>query len=319
MVIILLATYNGERYISELIESILAQTVQDFKVIVCDDRSTDSTFSIVNSYAEKNPGKIVVSQNETNTGSPKFNFLQMMIEYKNDYVMLCDQDDVWLPDKIDKCISKIREMETEFGSSMPVLVHTDLKVVDEDLNLVSSSYEKMSNKDFSITALNFVLTMNNAAGCTTIYNKALAEYIQTVPGFFVMHDWWLALTAAVFGKIGTVTEPTVLYRQHGENDKGAKRVLSPRYVFYVLTHIKTMKSMIEDSYKQAGAFLEVFGDKITGENKELISIYAALPLMPRMKRLKTVNKYKTYMYGFARKAVQIFFIKTTKKKQGGTA
>ena len=308
MISILLATYNGERYIAEQIESLLVQSFQDFKLYICDDRSTDNTFSIISNYAAKNPGKIFVSQNEENAGGAKYNFLEMMATHKDDYVMLCDQDDVWMPDKIEKSLAKIKELEVEFGSSVPMLVHTDLSVVDNDLNVISPSYEKMSNKDFSITSLNFVVTMNNVAGCTAIYNRALADLIQATPDFIVMHDWWLSLLAAAFGKIGVVSEPAVLYRQHGDNDRGAKRVLSFKYIFFVLTHLKKMAAMIDDSYKQAGSFLKLYCDKLSKEKSELICAYASIPDLSRAAKLRTVMKYKTFMYGFSRKAAQIVIL-----------
>jgi len=148
-----------------------------------------------------------------------------------------------------------------------------------------------------------------------IYNRALADYFTVSPDFVVMHDWWLSLTAAVFGKIEAIAEPTVLYRQHGKNEKAAKKVLSPGYVLYVLTNLKTMSDMIEDSYKQAGAFLDCFDGKISSERRELLKTYASIPGLGRIKRLKTVCKYKTFMYGKARKMMQIFFLLTSAKKR----
>jgi len=123
-----------------------------------------------------------------------------------------------------------------------------------------------------------------------------------------MHDWWLSLHAAALGKIGSLDEQTVLYRQHGENEKGAKRVLSLKYIFYVLSNIKTMSAMIEDSYKQAGVFVEINRDKIIEDKLELLCAYASIPGLPLIKRLKTVMKYKTFMNGFARKAIQVFIL-----------
>ena len=308
MVSVLLATFNGEKYISEQIESLLSQSFQDFKLYICDDRSTDDTFSIISDFAAKNPDKIFVSQNEKNAGGAKYNFLNMMIEHKDDYVMLCDQDDVWLPDKIERSLAKIKEMEEEFGSSVPILVHSDLTVVNDDLSVISSSYEKMSNKDFEITSLNFAVTMNNVAGCTAIYNRALADLIRDVPDFIVMHDWWLSLSASALGKIGALHEPTVLYRQHEDNDSGAKRVLSFKYIYYVMSHLKKMAAMIDDSYKQAGVFLELHKGRLSEDMSELLGAYASIPGLSRWKRLRTVRRYKTYMFGFARKAAQMFIL-----------
>jgi len=316
MISILLATYNGEKYISEQIDSLLSQTVQEFRLYICDDLSNDATFSIVTGYADKYPDRIFATQNAENTSGAKYNFLRMMIEHKDDYVMLCDQDDVWLPDKIEKSLKKIKEVEKEFGLHTPALIHSDLKVVNDDLDVISSSYEKMSNKDFNVTSLNFAVTMNNVAGCTALYNRALADLIREVPDFIVMHDWWLSLTAAALGKIRALKEPTVLYRQHGDNDSGAKKVLSFRYIYHVLTHLKKMAAMIDDSYSQAGVFLELNKDRLTAEGSALLAAYASIPSLSKKKRLGTVFRYKTFMYGFARKAAQIFILLLTKRKSG---
>jgi len=308
MISILLAAYNGEKYIAGLIESLMSQTYQDFTIYIRDDKSTDDTYSVITGYAERYPGKIVVSQNDVNMGSAKPNFMKMMIDHKDDYVMLCDQDDVWLPEKIEKSLNKIKEIEQESNAATPVMVHTNLTVVDEDMNVMASSYEKMSNKDFEKTSLNYVLTMNNAAGCTIIYNRALADLIQTEPEFVVMHDWWVSLIASALGKIGVIHLPMVLYRQHKDNESGAKKVLSIRYISYVLKNLNKMSLMIDDSYKQAGVFFELFKDKLPAEKLELISSYASILGLSRFKKLRTVIKYKTFMNGFARKAAQIMIL-----------
>jgi len=318
MISILLATYNGEQYIAGLIESLLSQTFRDYKLYIRDDKSTDGTYPIITGYAAENPDKIFVSQNEENVGGAKNNFIKMMIDHKDDYIMLCDQDDIWLPDKIEKSLSKIKGIEQEGGLTTPIMVHTDLTVVDEDLTVISASYKKMSNKDFEQKSLNFAVTMNNAAGCTIIYNRALADLIQAEPEFIVMHDWWVFLIASAFGKIGVINEPTILHRQHKDNESGAKKVLSLRYVYFVLTHLKKMSSMINDSYRQAGIFLEIYKDKLTAEKLELLSAYASIPGLSRIKKLRTVMKYKTFMNGFARKVAQVMILIGSREQGTGS-
>jgi len=316
MISILMAAYNGEKYITRQIESILSQTCRDFKLYIRDDRSTDNTLKIIQDYADKNPGIIFIKQNNENTGGTKKNFLDMMIDIKDDYIMLCDQDDIWLPDKIEKSLKLIREMEREHGSSTPVLVHTDLTVVNNNLDVISSSYKKMSGKNFNKTSLNHVVALNNIAGCTAMYNRALADFFQDVPDFFVMHDWWLSLTAAVYGKIASLKESTILYRQHEGNEKGAKKVLSPGYVFYVLTNLKTMAGLIDDSYAQAGSFVDLHREKLSEEQLKLLAAYASIPGLSRVKRLQTVFKYKTFMHGTARKVMQVIFLLVNRKNNG---
>jgi glycosyltransferase involved in cell wall biosynthesis len=308
MITILLASYNGEKYIAEQIESLLAQTVRDFRLYIRDDKSTDGTFRIAAGYAAKHPDRVTATQNERNTGGAKFNFMGMMAEHKDDYVMLCDQDDVWLPDKIEKSLAKMSEAEREHGAATPILVHTDLTVVDERLGVISRSYRRMANASYRKNALNNVLTMNIASGCTTLYNRALADLINGVPDYFVIHDWWLALTAAAFGKIVALDEPTVLYRQHGGNDIGAKKVLSSGYIRYVLANLDTMAAKIDDSYKQAGAFLAHHRDRLTEGQKKLLGAYMSIPWQTRAGRVGTVLKHGTLMHGIARKTARTMIL-----------
>jgi len=308
MISILLTTYNGEKHITGLIESLLAQTVGDFKLIVSDDRSTDGTFQIVKEYCAKYPDIVFAEQNAENTGGAQYNFMKMMVGYKDDYLMLCDQDDVWLPEKIEKTLAKMNELESAYGASTPLLVHTDLKVVDENLNIISPSYRKMANKSYKFNALNNILAMNIPAGCTVMYNRALADLVAAEPGHMVMHDWWLSLTAAAFGKIAAIEEPTILYRQHSANSLGAKRARSPGYVRFVLTNIDVMAEKINGSYRQAASFLDMYGGKLSKEQKELVTAHASMPRLTKPGKLRTMLKYKTFLYGAARKIAQVIVL-----------
>lgn len=314
MVSILLATYNGGKYLAELIESLLAQTVSDFKLYIQDDKSTDNTVLISSEYAEKYPDKIFFKQNKENTGGAKFNFMHTMVSHKDDYVLLCDQDDIWLPDKIEKSLEKIKKMEVEYSADTPLLVFSNLTVVNDRLEVISASYEKTARKDFTKNSLNVIISMNNAAGCTIMYNRALAELIGAVPDSFVMHDWWVTLIASSLGRVGAIHEPTVLYRQHKSNESGAKSVLSAGYMLHVLTNLKKMASMIDDTYSQAACFAGLFNDKLSVENLELVSAYASIPSLPKLKKLKTIFKYKAFMHGVARKTMQIVILLTISNK-----
>jgi len=141
-----------------------------------------------------------------------------------------------------------------------------------------------------------------------MYNRALSDLITAEPGYMVMHDWWLSLTAAAFAKITAIDEVTVLYRQHSANSLGAKRARSPRYVRYVLTHIDVMAEKINSSYKQAASFLEMYGEKLTEEQKELVAAHASMPGLTKANKLRTMFKYNTFMYGAARKIAQVIVL-----------
>ena len=139
MIDILLAAYNGEKYIARQLESLLEQTCQDFTLRICDDCSTDRTADIIYHYAKRYPNKIVFTVNEKNSGSAAFNFFKLLQNSTADYVMFCDQDDVWFKDKVELSLEKIRQAEDNYGSGTPILLHTDLTVTDGELNTISPS------------------------------------------------------------------------------------------------------------------------------------------------------------------------------------
>ena len=274
---ILIATYNGERFIKEQLDSLLSQTYQDFIIYISDDNSSDATYSIVQDYTAKYPDKIFISQNDTNSGSAKLNFIQMMLKHKNDYIMLCDQDDVWLPDKIEKSFNKIREMEAQFGTSTSLLVHTDLTVTDEALNVLHPSFFKLEDVNTENKSLNKIVARCILTGCTAIYNRALADLIKTAPEFFVMHDWWLVLSASAFGKIETLHESTILYRQHSDNEIGVINVKTLSHIIHKLTHFHDAKKVLKDTYKQAECFLDTFYDILSPDQIDFLVQFCDIP------------------------------------------
>lgn len=308
MISILLAAYNGEKYIGKQIESLLAQTVQDFKLYICDDGSTDRTLSIITEYAGQYPKKIFVAQNKVNSGGAKYNFIQMMIRHKDDYVMLCDQDDVWLQNKIEKTLAKMNSMEALYGDSMPLLVFTDLKVVDSRLKIISDSYQKTMAADFSKTSLHHIMVQNILAGCTAMYNKALADIIRNSPDYMVMHDWWLILLASAFGQIGVVDEQTILYRQHETNDTGVKKARSLKHIAYEVSHYSKMAAAINQTYMQADSLLKMYRDRLSEGQIKLLISYSSIPGQMRIRRLKTLFQCRTFKNGLTRKIAQIMIV-----------
>jgi len=303
-----MATYNGEKFIHEQIDSILDQTYQDFKLYICDDVSTDKTFTIISRYAEANPDKIIVNQQEKNTGSAKHNFMKLMIEHKDDYLMLCDQDDVWFQDKIEVTLSKMKEMESMFGTETPILVHTDLEVVDNNLKTISSSFKEAMNADYSKTELRNQVIQNTLTGCTAMYNRALADLINIEPRYMVMHDWWLILIASAFGKIGTIDVQTVLHRQHNKNEVGAKDVRTLRYKLDRLLHYRKVKKAINITYQQADSLLRTYFEKLSPEQRHLLTAYSDIPNHFKLIRIYRIFRLGTHKNGFSRRVAHIIFI-----------
>jgi hypothetical protein len=217
---IALAVFNGERFLEALLASLFAQGRTDFTVTVSDDGSTDGSVDIVESYARKYPGRMRVLAHERRLGVAA-NFSRLLAGAEGDIVLLCDQDDVWLPDKIALTIGAMDGLEGEWGADMPLLVHTDLCVVDEDLGMIASSLARYQRLDPEHASLRRLLLGNVATGCTLAVNRALRERALPVPAEALMHDHWLALVAATIGRTAYVPRATVLYRQHEGNVIGA--------------------------------------------------------------------------------------------------
>jgi len=216
---ILLATYNGEQYLREQLDSIMCQTYSNFRLLISDDSSSDSTKEILEEYVEKDKRIIVFSQ-EKNLGVVKnFEFLLKRVE--NKYFMFSDQDDIWNENKIEKSIKVIEETKSD-------LVYSDLEVVDSSLNVTYSSYWKLKGFYKKIVKYNNFesLYLNNfITGCTMLSKKEFIDEVLPLPNTskFILHDYWIPLILSQKHKITYIEEPLIKYRQHKNNKVGSKK------------------------------------------------------------------------------------------------
>lgn len=216
---ILLATYNGARYLKEQLDSILNQTYSDFRLIISDDKSTDKTRSIIEEYAEKD-SRIEYYFQENNLGVIK-NFEFLMKKVENKYFMFSDQDDIWKENKIEKSIETLEKENAD-------LVYSDLEVVDKSLNTIYKSYWKLKGLDKKIKKYNNfeALYLNNfITGCTMLSKKEFINDILPLPNKskYVLHDYWVALIISQKGKLAYIKEPLIKYRQHKDNKIGSRK------------------------------------------------------------------------------------------------
>lgn len=289
MVTVLLAVYNGEKYLKAQIDSLLNQTVKDIKIIIRDDGSTDNSPFIINEYCEKYP-QIVSKLSGEATGSAKCNFAELLYNCDDDYIMFCDQDDVWLPQKIEKTLDAMKSAEGA-NREIPVLVHSDLKVVDQDLNVISNSFFKFQRLNQDSITLPKLLVQNYVTGCTVMINRALKQRCGKIPNECVMHDWWLALTAQLFGKIVCISEPLMLYRQHSGNQVGAKASYGIALIKRKLATMSKVRENYNATYSQAQAILKEYADQIENQERKLIEIYISIPHKNKFRRICLVRKY----------------------------
>lgn len=344
MITVLVAAYNGEAYIREQMDSILAQSQGGIHIVVSDDCSTDSTPEILDCYQRQHPGRVTVIRRSRPSGGAAAHFLGLLSALAGmdpasmdlegidtearrrapgeaaaagreigsedsdgfgnavkaglpvaaaqaGYFMLSDQDDVWLPQKAEKLLMCMQELEAGLKPGTPALVHSDLAVVDENLRVLAHSFFKYQKISPQRTALPQLLVQNNVTGGAVMINRAMVELLAKLPRICLMHDAWLALLASCFGAIGWVDEPLYLYRQHRSNTLGAEKG----------DNLKGVRDRLEDGsgasenyrkmFGQARCLLELFPERLTGEQKEILNAFVRIPELGRIQKIRTIIKY----------------------------
>ncbi len=213
---VLLATYNGEPFIREQLDSLINQSFADFKIVIRDDGSADNTLSIIHEYQQKFPDKIsILKDNKKNVGATQ-NFGILLEQSTADYIFFCDQDDVWLPHKIEVSLQKMKVLEQN-NKAIPCFVFSDMKSIDEAGNIIADSVWQQLHLHPKYFTLNRLLVQNIPHGCTMLINKAMRNLASPIPKEAMLHDHWIALLAATCGKFDYINEPTLLLRNHTKN------------------------------------------------------------------------------------------------------
>lgn len=276
---ILLGTYNGERFVERQIESILDQMDDRCRLLVRDDGSTDRTVLMVRQFARQHPRQIRLLNDAGPRLGPCGNFGRLLEHSDADYVVLCDQDDVWRPGRIALPLERLQAIERRLGVDTPALVHTDLVVVDENLRTIAPSfwaYSRISPRHGG--HLNRLLVQNVVTGCATMINRSLARLASPIPANVQMHDWWLALVAAAFGRVEAIPQATVLYRQHDNNQLGAVRY-DWRYVLgraKEMFRCGDMMRRFHETQRQAAAFGDRFAASLPQRDEATVAAYLKL-------------------------------------------
>ena len=293
---ILMATYNGEKYLNEQIDSLLNQTYKNIQIIISDDCSKDSTKNILKQYEEQEPQKIKVFYQEKNLGYVKnFEFLLNYEKEQEDssIYMLCDQDDVWKEEKVERSLEKLKEGNYD-------LVFGDIEVIDENLNTKLKSYNDFMHltpriKKY-ISSYKLQYLYNCMTGCTIISRKELLNKVLPFPknSKYVIHDYWLGLIAEIYGKVGYLQTPYILYRQHGTNQVGIFKASYNYNTIYPVRDVNIkVKLGVFETYLQNE---RIFPKEIQDLNREAYNYFKMLQTKNKInfKGWKTFHKlYKT--------------------------
>lgn len=206
MIDILMTTYNGEKFLSTQLDSILCQTFKDWRLFIKDDCSTDDTLNILRYYSERDD-RITIVENNEKLGAGR-NFLSLLEISSADYIAFCDQDDYWFENKLEVLYENI----TKTNKDEPTLMVSNCLVWQYPTNEISKNYNYVMPN-----TLKDVLFMGGMQGCLTIFNKALKEILNQKYKYVWLHDHYLLLAAMTFGKVQYIQQPLMLYRQHNSN------------------------------------------------------------------------------------------------------
>lgn len=293
---ILLATYNGAAYLEEQLESIAAQTHERWCLIVRDDGSTDESPQIIESFRARYPDSVVVLHDEDGNLGYVGNFSRLMENSTAPYAAFCDQDDIWIPEKLELSLARMHEMERRHGADTPLLVFTDLTVVDQKLRILHPSYwRRYKLRPERSASLNRLLLQNPVAGCTTLINRPLLGLTAPIPSDAHVHDWWVVLSAAAFGAVDGITRSTVLYRQHSGNAIGAAghrlRVFPLRFDRFAeavrVARVSTAKKL-----SRGRVFLAHFGERLSNSQIQILRAFLCFPESSLLRRVMILISYR---------------------------
>ena len=297
-VAVVVATYNGATYLPPQLESIIQQTHKPSQIIIIDDASSDDTVTIAQAFAAAHP-EVIVVQNETRLGYIK-NFEKGMLLANANYVALSDQDDIWVPHKLEKLLASI-------GDQM--LAYSDSELIDSNGHLLHKKMSSIKNQLAYHTPIMYSIGAW-APGHAMLFKKELIDKAVPFPTL-VTHDFWLGFVATCYSTVVYVNEPLVHYRQHTQNAIGADT-----------TKNKTVSLTKAQKKQQARARMELLYNKVkeTGHKHAVViekinDSYSSFSLSNNLKRAKLFYDYRNLILAYKKKsallkilfAVKMFF------------
>lgn len=305
---ILMATYNGGKYLHEQLDSILQQSHSNIYILISDDSSTDNTLQILEEYKNQFPDNIHILPNLNKKLGIIGNFSYLLENSKENYIMFADQDDVWLPNKISSMLERMKCYESLHGKNTPILIHSDLTVTDEKLNVISPSLWDFQKINPNLSSLNRILVENTITGCASIFNKTLTKLITPIPPNATLHDWWLGLVASALGKVYYMEQQTVLYRQHGNNVLGAKTWNLSYIAKMIKNSIFTdeIKKVIQKSQKQAQALAEIHQKYLSKNQFLLLTKYSQINEKAYLHKVLFITQNRIFKRGLL-KNIGLFY------------
>lgn len=255
---VLLSTYNGEKYLAELLDSVLGQNVPNLDILIRDDGSTDGTLHVLEKYELS--VNVMVLQGENLGVAGSFFTLLEASSPDTTYIAFCDQDDVWQTDKVLRAINIL----AEYGDNTPAMYCSRVTLADENLKILG--YSQIPSRGLSFGN---ALVQNVATGCTIVINNAARQLIlKQLPSSAMVHDWWIYLVVSAYGQVVYDNESRILYRQHGGNAIGEPPGLCAKWLKRVYRFAR--QGGLRFVTAQAAEFREIYGELLPLDKKAIL-------------------------------------------------
>lgn len=292
-----MATYNGEKYLEQQIQSILNQSLPPSEFIVCDDCSTDGTVAILEKYAQQHKLRYVVNDHQLGLVA-NFKKAVALADDAN-YIALSDQDDEWLVDKLEKSAALMQQID---DPQIPCMVYTDLILVNQHDEVLNPSFRNERGQHHYQHNLETLFFSNFVNGCASLINPELKRRFAEIPDDVLLnHDVWMALTALTFGKAEYLPLPLVKYRKH-ENNVSISGNVKPKNKYRsafkeLLVSVKGKKDYLSAEFITTRRFYNRFSNDMTANKKQAFKNFLALQQKPYIiKKLAYRNTLKKYKF-----------------------
>lgn len=257
-----MATYNGAKYIENQILSLIQQTYKNWQLIIHDDGSSDETIQIIDYYAKLDNRIKLIKDEWTGLRAGK-NFLHALQFSQADYAIFCDQDDIWLENKVEELVNAL---EKQNDPTLPILVYCDGYAWDSQGNIHSESISSIHAEHLS----DFIMLNGGYQGCSIIMNKLLIEMAKQFKGVIHHHDDLVCLIAHTFGKVHFLPKQLMLYRQHNMAVTGNKS-FEKKALGGILNNVGFVVSRKHFEFKKS--FYDFYSAKLSEVNKVIFNSY----------------------------------------------
>ncbi|MCW2119415.1 glycosyltransferase family 2 protein [Flavobacterium sp. 7A] len=293
---ILLATYNGAKYVEAQIHSIISQSHKDWRLVIHDDGSKDNTVTIIKKFSAVD-SRIMLVDDGVSFGNAGQNFMYLLQFSSADYIMFCDQDDIWFDNKLDVLYQEIKNKEFPCAVYCNADAYDGSKVVSKNITLFHRS-----------TLENSLFLNSGVQGCSLMFNRKLLNCLKEFPNYVYMHDHLITIASVTFGKLFHIDDSLMLYRQHDSNVTGN---INNSLLSRMKQFLFTRNSVIDKKHYEANlSFFEKYSPVISRKNKEIFNAYFAYPKKNRLERLGIILKYQ-FVIG---NHYSILFVKTLLRK-----